>query len=142
MAQHEIGAATGGSMNRPPFVSSPGRPSKATTAPRREGEKNFIMQQTTPDTAVLLPENCAPAFQLRLEKYPVTLSAPISYCPPVAHAGDAESGAAADWQNDIAAWLHERDEGAARRLMAALYPLVISIIRTRLPRRMDAEDLA
>jgi RNA polymerase sigma-70 factor (ECF subfamily) len=60
----------------------------------------------------------------------------------VAHAGDAPTGDAADWQSDVAAWLRGRDEAAARRLMAALYPQVISIIRTRLPRRTDAEDLA
>ena len=34
------------------------------------------------------------------------------------------------------------DEAAARRLLAELYPLVISIIRARLPRRMAEEDLA
>jgi RNA polymerase sigma-70 factor (ECF subfamily) len=60
----------------------------------------------------------------------------------VAHAGDAPDADAADWQSDVAAWLRVRDETAARRLMATLYPQVISIIRARLPRRTDAEDLA
>lgn len=35
-----------------------------------------------------------------------------------------------------------RDETAARRLMDALYPQVIGIVRTRLPRRSSEEDLA
>ncbi len=47
-----------------------------------------------------------------------------------------------DWSADIAAWQRDRDEGAARRLMAALYPCVMSIIRGRLPRRQGEEDLA
>jgi len=50
--------------------------------------------------------------------------------------------AAADWFADVAAWQRDRDEDAARRVMAALYPLVVSIIRSRLPRRMAEEDLA
>jgi RNA polymerase sigma-70 factor (ECF subfamily) len=44
--------------------------------------------------------------------------------------------------DDIAAWNHTRDQAAARRLMAALYPAVIAIIRRRLPRRVAGEDLA
>ena len=51
---------------------------------------------------------------------------------------DAMAGLAAD----IAAWNRERDEAAARRLIAALYPEVIAIIRRRLPRRVAEEDLA
>jgi len=51
---------------------------------------------------------------------------------------DATAGLAAD----IAAWCRERDENAARRLIAALYPQVIAIIRRRLPRRVAEEDLA
>ena len=51
---------------------------------------------------------------------------------------DATTGLAAD----IAAWNRERDEAAARRLIAALYPEVIAIIRRRLPRRVAEEDLA
>ncbi len=43
---------------------------------------------------------------------------------------------------DIAAWCCGRDEAAARRLIAALYPQVIAIIRRRLPRRVAEEDLA
>jgi RNA polymerase sigma-70 factor (ECF subfamily) len=49
---------------------------------------------------------------------------------------------AAGLADDVAAWRLERDEAAARRLMAALYPVVHGIIRARLPRRMAAEDLA
>jgi RNA polymerase sigma-70 factor (ECF subfamily) len=40
------------------------------------------------------------------------------------------------------AWLSSRDETAARRLMDALYPGVIAIIRARRSRRMAEEDLA
>lgn len=47
-----------------------------------------------------------------------------------------------DWSADIAAWQRDRDEDAARRLMAALYPCVMSIIRGRLPRRLAEQDLA
>jgi RNA polymerase sigma-70 factor (ECF subfamily) len=59
---------------------------------------------------------------------------------------DHTSGAAlsefAGLADDVAAWLRRRDEAAARRLMAALYPMVISIVRARLPRRLAEEDLA
>jgi RNA polymerase sigma-70 factor (ECF subfamily) len=41
-----------------------------------------------------------------------------------------------------AAWRRHQDHDAARRLMDALYPQVIAIIRARLPRRMAEEDLA
>jgi RNA polymerase sigma-70 factor (ECF subfamily) len=51
---------------------------------------------------------------------------------------DATAGLGAD----IAAWRRGRDESAARRLIAALYPQVIAIIRRRLPRRVAEEDLA
>lgn len=40
------------------------------------------------------------------------------------------------------AWMRSRDENAARQLMDALYPQVISIVRARLPRRSSEEDLA
>ncbi|HRT55812.1 MAG TPA: RNA polymerase sigma factor [Candidatus Paceibacterota bacterium] len=49
---------------------------------------------------------------------------------------------AADLTADMAAWQRHGDEPAARRLMAALYPSVMSIIRGRLPRRVAEEDLA
>ena len=52
------------------------------------------------------------------------------------------SGEAANRSDDIAAWQRDGDEAAARRLIAALYPQVIAIIRGRLPRRMAEEDLA
>ena len=58
------------------------------------------------------------------------------------HDSGAVSSEPAGLADDVAAWLRGRDEAAARRLMAALYPVVISIIRTRLPRRMAEEDLA
>ena len=51
-------------------------------------------------------------------------------------------GEAAEVTADIAAWQRDRDESAARRLVAALYPCVLPIIRGRLPRRMAEEDLA
>jgi RNA polymerase sigma-70 factor, ECF subfamily len=58
-------------------------------------------------------------------------------------AGDAvESSQAAEMRNWAAAWLRDRDDDAARRLMDALYPGVIAIIRARLPRRTAEEDLA
>jgi len=44
--------------------------------------------------------------------------------------------------DDIAAWKRARDQAAARRLIAALYPQVIAIIRRRLPQRVAEEDLA
>lgn len=50
--------------------------------------------------------------------------------------------ATASLADDIAAWIHSRDQAAARRLIAALYPDVIAIIRRRLPRRVAEEDLA
>ncbi|MES2697331.1 MAG: sigma-70 family RNA polymerase sigma factor [Verrucomicrobiota bacterium] len=46
-----------------------------------------------------------------------------------------------DVQHWIQAWLVERDEGAARELMAALYPRVTQIVRGHLPFRMAEEDL-
>ncbi len=49
---------------------------------------------------------------------------------------------APDLTADLAAWQRHGDEQAARRLMAALYPSVMSIIRGRLPRRVAEEDLA
>lgn len=47
----------------------------------------------------------------------------------------------AELADDLAAWQRDRDEAAARRLMAALYPRVLAIVRSRLPRRMAEEDL-
>lgn len=38
--------------------------------------------------------------------------------------------------------VRENDADAARALVEHLYPLVIRIVRTRLPRRLDEEDLA
>lgn len=58
------------------------------------------------------------------------------------HTSGAVRDEAAGLAEDVAAWLRGRDEAAARRLMAALYPLVVSIVRGRLPRRMSEEDLA
>lgn len=43
--------------------------------------------------------------------------------------------------NAISAWLGERDEGAARELMALLYPQVARIARSHLPFRMEEADL-
>jgi RNA polymerase sigma-70 factor (ECF subfamily) len=60
----------------------------------------------------------------------------------VDHDRGAVLSEAAGSADDVAAWLRARDEAAARRLMAALYPVVIRIIRARLPRRMAEEDLA
>jgi RNA polymerase sigma-70 factor (ECF subfamily) len=44
-------------------------------------------------------------------------------------------------QNAISAWLGERDESAARELMALLYPQVARIARSHLPFRMEEADL-
>jgi RNA polymerase sigma-70 factor (ECF subfamily) len=44
-------------------------------------------------------------------------------------------------QTAISAWLRERDESAARDLMALLYPHVARIARSHLPFRMDEADL-
>ena len=52
------------------------------------------------------------------------------------------SGEAASLSEDVTAWQRDGDEAAARRLIAALYPQVIAIIRGRLPRRVAEEDLA
>ncbi len=41
----------------------------------------------------------------------------------------------------VDAWLHQRDERAARELMDALYPQVARIARRNLPFRMPEEDL-
>lgn len=56
--------------------------------------------------------------------------------------GPNDGVATADVKDDVSAWVRDRDESAARRLMAALYPLVLKVIRNRLPRRMAEEDLA
>jgi RNA polymerase sigma-70 factor (ECF subfamily) len=59
------------------------------------------------------------------------------------HGAEAKAPeAAADFTADLAAWRRHGDEQAARRLMTALYPQVMVIIRGRLPRRMAEEDLA
>jgi RNA polymerase sigma factor (sigma-70 family) len=50
-----------------------------------------------------------------------------------------------DHELDVGACLElvrRRDEDAARDLVEHLYPLVIKIVRARLPRRLDEEDLA
>ncbi len=50
-----------------------------------------------------------------------------------------------DHELDVSACLRqvrERDEDAARDLIGHLYPLVIKIVRSHLPRRTDEEDLA
>ena len=44
-------------------------------------------------------------------------------------------------QNAISGWLGERDESAARELMALLYPRVARIARSHLPFRMEEADL-
>lgn len=49
---------------------------------------------------------------------------------------------AAGLRECAAAWVRDADESAARRLMDALYPTVVRIIRARLPRRTAEEDLA
>lgn len=45
-------------------------------------------------------------------------------------------------KHDVALWLSEHDEAAACRLMAALYPQVIRIVRNHLPRGMQEQDLS
>lgn len=45
-------------------------------------------------------------------------------------------------ENDIVAWAQSHDEAAARRLVDALYPQVVRIIRGHLPRGADERDLA
>lgn len=45
-------------------------------------------------------------------------------------------------RDEVESWRTCRDEGAARRLIDALYPQVIRIVRNHLPFRMDEEDLA
>ena len=49
---------------------------------------------------------------------------------------------AAEMMAKVAAWRHTRDQASARCLIATLYPLIIAIVRRRLPRRMSEEDLA
>ena len=46
------------------------------------------------------------------------------------------------FQYDVVLWLRERDEAAARRLIDALYPQVIRIVRNHLLRGMDEQDLS
>jgi RNA polymerase sigma-70 factor (ECF subfamily) len=43
---------------------------------------------------------------------------------------------------EVESWRRTHDEAAARRLMDALYPQVIRIVRNHLPFRTDEEDLA
>jgi RNA polymerase sigma-70 factor (ECF subfamily) len=43
---------------------------------------------------------------------------------------------------EVESWRVRRDESAARRLVDALYPQVIRIVRNHLPFRTDEEDLA
>ena len=50
-----------------------------------------------------------------------------------------------DRELDVAECLERvrrRDEDAARELTEHLYPLVIKIVRSHLPRRLDEQDLA
>ncbi len=47
-----------------------------------------------------------------------------------------------EYEQTIRNWLQEHDESAARNLVAALYPLVASIIRKRLPLHEREEDLS
>jgi len=75
-------------------------------------------------------------------KFPVTLFDRRAYSLPVDHTSGAALSEVAGLADDVAAWQCGRDEAAARRLMAALYPMVINIVRARLPRRMAEEDLA
>jgi len=46
------------------------------------------------------------------------------------------------FEEDVAAWLREQDEAAARRLIDALYPQVIRIVRRHRARGVDEEDVA
>lgn len=46
------------------------------------------------------------------------------------------------FQPDIQAWLRDQDQAAARRLIDALYPLVIRIVRSHRVRGVEEEDLA
>jgi RNA polymerase sigma-70 factor (ECF subfamily) len=45
-------------------------------------------------------------------------------------------------REEVESWRNARDETAARRLVDALYPRVIRIVRNHLPFRLDEEDLA
>ncbi len=45
-------------------------------------------------------------------------------------------------EDDVVAWRRDQDETAARRLIDALFPQVIRIVRNHLPFRVDEEDLA
>lgn len=45
-------------------------------------------------------------------------------------------------ESAVRAWLDERDQSAACRLMEALHPQVVRIVQNHLPRSIDAEDLA
>jgi RNA polymerase sigma-70 factor (ECF subfamily) len=45
-------------------------------------------------------------------------------------------------ESAVRAWLDERDQAAAGRLVEALYPQVIRIVQNHLPRGAAAEDLA
>jgi RNA polymerase sigma-70 factor (ECF subfamily) len=46
-----------------------------------------------------------------------------------------------DYSSDVSAWLAQRDEAAARRLMEALHPRVAGIIRRHWTRQEEWEDL-
>jgi RNA polymerase sigma-70 factor (ECF subfamily) len=45
-------------------------------------------------------------------------------------------------RDEVESWRRSHDEAAARRLIDALYPQVIRIVRNHLPFRTDEEDLA
>jgi RNA polymerase sigma factor (sigma-70 family) len=45
-------------------------------------------------------------------------------------------------QQEVHSWLRAHDEASARRVVDALYPQVIRIVRNHLPFRLDEEDLA
>jgi RNA polymerase sigma-70 factor (ECF subfamily) len=75
-------------------------------------------------------------------KFGVTLLPQSSYYPLVGQENGERASDTAAWAEAVRAWLNQRDESAARLLMTGLYPLVISIIRARLPNRTAEEDLA
>src|SRR5215475_13555758 len=72
-------------------------------------------------------------------------SALVSTEENLATAAAARKAAMAEEQLDVPACVaraRQGDEDAARALLNHLYPLVISVVRGHLPRRMSEEDLA